>query len=306
MDSIDAEGDADMQPSSPPTTKHEAIEQTLQPFLPPVVLTLVRGYFGSGIEGIHTRNIQIVTGGMTVEGNHIYVSRFYENAVHILNKYTGENLRTIKLPLPLQAPSNLALAEDRIFVVTGWGGCLRMLHRDGSVSRAQSRDDAYKSIAAVDQELFVLIGRDARFIKVYHTSDLRLIRQYSSGGGDDGNTPPIDSFCIDGNEIYGVSMQKHKIVVMNRLDGRVLRKWGSSGTKEGLFRKPRAIAVSGEEVFVADSKNHRIQVFTKDGEFLRSWGSRGDGNDQFEDPDCLLINDGELYVADSASIKVFR
>jgi DNA-binding beta-propeller fold protein YncE len=114
---------------------------------------------------------------------------------------------------------------------------------------------------------------------------------------------------VYGDRVYVCDMQKHQVVVFDRITGKMLTAIGKVGEKDGEFNRPTHITVDREgNLIVNDAFNFRIQKFAPDGNFLQQIGTAGNTPGSMARPKGVAVDhDGNLYVVDAAfeNVQIF-
>jgi len=133
-------------------------------------------------------------------------------------------------------------------------------------------------------------------------SNDKFLRAY----GDRGQFRPTD-VLIDGDRLYVVDIQAHRIVVLDKNTGIELSSFGGPGSEENDLFQPTNIALGPDKhLYISDTGNFRVQKFTRDGEFVRSFGAGvGTAPGDFARPKGIAVDRmGRLYVVDAAFERV--
>jgi sugar lactone lactonase YvrE len=152
-------------------------------------------------------------------------------------------------------------------------------------------DDGRKYVAdTVRNQVLVFNGNDG-FVQAF---------------GRRGQFRPTD-VLVDGDRLFVVDIQEHRIVVLDKNTGEELTSFGSAGNDEDKLFQPTNIAMGPNgHLYVSDTGNFRIQEFTQDGEVVKSYGAgvgRSPGN--FARPKGVAVDqEGRVYVVDAAYERV--
>jgi DNA-binding beta-propeller fold protein YncE len=124
--------------------------------------------------------------------------------------------------------------------------------------------------------------------------------------GRRGQFRPTDAL-VDGDKLFVVDIQEHRIVVLDKNTGEELGSFGSVGSDENKLFQPTNIAMGPNgHLYVSDTGNFRVQEFTQDGEVVKSYGAgvgRAPGN--FARPKGVAVDrEGRVYVVDAAYERV--
>merc|ERR1712166_130648 len=105
--------------------------------------------------------------------------------------------------------------------------------------------------------------------------------------GGDSPAPPLAAswgLAVNGDELYVVDQELHRVVVYNNKTGAFVRLFACHGSEPGKLDAPVDIAIARGGVFVTDSGNNRISVFDLVGNFKYVIGEQGDKEGQLQNP----------------------
>lgn len=124
--------------------------------------------------------------------------------------------------------------------------------------------------------------------------------------GKRGQFRPTD-MLVDGDEIYVVDIQAHRILVLDKNTGEERRAFGSPGSENDNLFHPTNIAMGPNgHVYVSDTSNFRVQEFTRDGQYVKTYGAGvGTAPGSFARPKGIAVDrEGRVYVVDAAFERV--
>jgi len=106
--------------------------------------------------------------------------------------------------------------------------------------------------------------------------------------------------AVDGQRLYAVDDNNHRIQVFDAQSGALLGSWGGFGRAPGQLEYPRALTLGpGGAVYVANTADGRVDKFSGNGAFQRSFGFDGRLPGQFISPGYLAAApDGGAGVPD--------
>ncbi len=207
---------------------------------------------------------------------------------------------------PLSLPSDVAVSDQRVYVVDGGNDRIVAFDRLGTFLFAfgGSGTRAGRMIGPVG----ITTGRDGK-VYVADTGNQRLQvfdtdGKYLSGfpvRSDGKAVRPIDvAVDTQAGEIYVTGNNNHKVMVFNAV-GELQRQWGGNGLNAGQFRYPATIALMPDgRIAVVDVLNTRVQVFKPSGRFSAEVGEWGVLPGQLFRPKGVAIDrNGRFYVSDS-------
>lgn len=107
--------------------------------------------------------------------------------------------------------------------------------------------------------------------------------------------------ALDGDRIYIIDTQAHRVLVFNNRNNSYLFDFGKNGIGSSEFNYPTHIFSSSDHrLYITDSMNFRVQIFDRDGNYLSSFGRHGDGTGDFSKPKGIAVDsDNNIYVADA-------
>lgn len=215
-----------------------------------------------------------------------------------------ETDKTLGRPYAAQAIKGKIYLTDRvssdIVLIDLLKNTMRPLHVGGrgalqTPSGFWIADDGSKYVADLKRKQVVVFDSDDNFVTTL---------------GDATNLErPVD-VAIYGERIYVCDMQKHQIIVFDRVTGKLMSVIGKPGDKDGEFNRPTHITVDQKgNLIVNDAFNFRIQKFTPDGKFIRQIGMAGNTPGSMARPKGIVTDhDGNLYVVDAAfeNVQIFN
>jgi len=155
-------------------------------------------------------------------------------------------------------------------------------------------EDGTKYVADTGRNQILVFDRDDEFVRAIGTS---------------GQFRPTD-MLVDGDELYVVDIQGHRIVVLDKNTDEELFAFGKPGSDDDSLFHPTNIAMGpNKHLYVSDTTNFRVQEFTTDGLFVKSYGAGvGTAPGSFARPKGVAVDrEGRVYVVDAAfeRIQVF-
>ncbi len=155
-------------------------------------------------------------------------------------------------------------------------------------------DDDYKYIADFNEKQVVVFDANNRISRVY--------------AGEELFDKPTD-VAVFGNRVYVCDLNRHQVLVLDKVSGESIQEIGGIGTEEGKFYKPTHVIVDKEgNLYVNDFFNLRVQKFDAEGNFLKAFGQPGDTLGEFARPKGIGIDrEGHLYAVDAAfeNVQIF-
>ena len=124
--------------------------------------------------------------------------------------------------------------------------------------------------------------------------------------GKRGQFRPTD-MLVDGDEMYVVDIQGHRIIVLDKNTGEELSSFGSPGSGDDNFFHPTNIAMGpNRHLYISDTSNFRVQEFTRDGQFVKTYGAGvGTAPGSFARPKGVAVDrEGRVYIVDAAFERV--
>jgi len=124
--------------------------------------------------------------------------------------------------------------------------------------------------------------------------------------GRRGQFRPTD-VLVDGDKLFVVDIQEHRVVVLDKNTGEELDSFGSVGRDEDKLFQPTNIAMGPNgHLYVSDTGHFRVQEFTQDGEVVKSYGAGvGRTPGSFARPKGVAVDrEGRVYVVDAAYERV--
>ncbi len=215
-----------------------------------------------------------------------------------------ETDKTMGRPYAVQATRGKIYLADRvsndILQIDLLKNTIRPLHAGGqgtlqTPSGIWIADDGSKYVADLKRKQVVVYDSDDNFVTTL--GDATSLER------------PVD-VAIYGERVYVCDMQKHHVMVFDRVTGKPLSTIGKLGDKEGEFNRPTHITVDRQgNLFVNDAFNFRVQKFTADGTFIRQFGMAGNTPGSMARPKGVVTDhDGNLYVVDAAfeNVQIFN
>ncbi len=133
-------------------------------------------------------------------------------------------------------------------------------------------------------------------------ADGALLQTIGLGGPGDapGQFNGAWDVAVDGQRLYAVDDNNHRIQVFDAASGALLGSWGTFGRAPGQLEYPRALTLGpGGAVYVANTADGRVDRFSGSGDFQRSFGFDGRLPGQFISPGYLSASpDGGAGVPD--------
>lgn len=176
----------------------------------------------------------------------------------------------------LRQPSDLALREDRLYVLDDLNGRVAVYSLQGEYLSAVSLpggkgrpylgmdiggDDNIYLASPTEGKVVVLDGRG------------KAVRDFGLGGKASKSEPV--SVTISRGTCFVVDNEQHRVLSFD-LEGNPLESWGELGEGAVAFRYPfRIVQDSTGRVIVTDTLNSRVKMFTPKGEPLGQFGEFG-------------------------------
>lgn len=203
-------------------------------------------------------------------------------------------------------PYGVALRDGRLYVVDTRGSGYAVFDvaekdyrfRSGSGGSSMPKpinisidDDDRKYVADTGRNQVLVFDANDEFVQAF---------------GHRGQFRPTD-MLVDGDKLYVVDIQGHRIVVLDKNTGEELFAFGSPGGEDNNLFQPTNIAMGpNDHLYVTDTGNFRVQEFTPDGQFVKTYGAgvgRAPGN--FARPKGVVVDrEGRVYVVDAAYERV--
>jgi DNA-binding beta-propeller fold protein YncE len=151
--------------------------------------------------------------------------------------------------------------------------------------------DGRKYIADTVRNQVVVFDEEDRFLQAF---------------GRRGQFRPTD-VLVDGDKLFVVDIQEHRVVVLDKDSGEELGSFGSTGSNEERLFQPTNIALGPNgHLYISDTGNFRVLEVTQEGEIVKSYGAgvgRSPGN--FARPKGVAVDrEGRVYVVDAAYERV--
>ena len=130
--------------------------------------------------------------------------------------------------------------------------------------------------------------------------------EFVSALGTSGQFRPTD-MLVDGDELFVVDIQQHRVVVLDKNTGEELSSFGSPGSDDDNLFHPTNIAMGpNRHLYVSDTSNFRVQEFTPDGQFVKTYGAGvGTAPGSFARPKGVAVDrEGRVFVVDAAFERV--
>lgn len=207
-------------------------------------------------------------------------------------------------------PSDLVLADDRLYVLDDLNGRVAVLDRQGrslgAIPLPGAEGTSWLGIGfgGADQ-LFLAASGDGRIVVI----DLKgkPVREFPAA--DPGEDPRPTGILVSRGSCFVADNRAHKVRGFS-LDGRPLASWGGLGEGPAQFRAPFRVAQDSlDRVLVTDALNSRILVFTPKGEPLATFGEFGTTEGTLFRPAGLAVLDGDrVLVSDNyfGSLQIFN
>ena len=120
---------------------------------------------------------------------------------------------------------------------------------------------------------------------------------------------PVD-VAVYQDRVYVCDMQRHQVVVFDRLSGSRIATIGKGGDKDGELNRPTHLTVDQQgNLYVNDAFNFRIQKFAQDGRYLQKIGAAGNTLGSLARPKGISVDQqSNLYVVDAAfeNVQIFN
>jgi len=205
----------------------------------------------------------------------------------------------------LQLPSDVAVHENRIYVVDGSHHRIavfdlqgKFLFSFGSKGDQPGQFDYPVGIdAARDKRIYVADSGNRR-IQIF-SGDGKFISSFAmKNEGKRGRPIDVMRHSKTGNII--VTSSNHHLLIYTP-KGKQLKKWGSNGTSRGEFRYPATLdELKDGRIAVVDVLNSRVQVFNDDGSLSLAVGEWGVLPGQLFRPKGIAIDARDnFYISDS-------
>ncbi len=210
----------------------------------------------------------------------------------------SRHFKSIKRPYDIGASKGKIYVSDRSFkkiaVVDLDKKELSFINGDYKSAGMWVTEDGYIYVADFENKQIVVFDDNDKLVKVYAYRD-----QFDK---------PLD-VAVYKNNIYIADMNKHEIIVIDKVSGKTIQVIGGAGTDEGKFYKPSHVIVDKQgNLYVNDFFNFRIQKLAPDGTFIKKFGYAGDTLGAFARPKGLDLDQaGHLYVVDAAfeNVQIF-
>ncbi len=207
---------------------------------------------------------------------------------------------------PLSLPSDVAVSNQRVYVVDGGNDRVavfdprgKFLFAFGGAGAEKGRMKGPVGITAGGEGKVYVADTGNQRVQVYDADG-----KYLAGfpvRSDGQAVRPID-VAVDTRtgEIYVTGNNNHKVMVFNAA-GELQREWGGNGLNAGQFRYPATIALMPDgRIAVVDVLNTRVQVFRQSGRFSAEIGEWGVLPGQLFRPKGIAIDrTGRFYISDS-------
>ena len=202
-------------------------------------------------------------------------------------------------------PVDLAIAEDRIYVMTRLeigGGYVRMVGMgDDDLGALAEKGLVWPAGILLSDDGHLFISDEATneivVINVASGEEVRRIGEQGSAPGQL-DRPSLMTWDADGN-ILVAEGRNHRIQRLTP-DGESLATYGSQGDGPGQLNMPWGVAVDAEgAIYVGDWRNDRVQKLSPDGEHVLTVGTSGTGEGELNRPAGVAVDEhGDIYVAD--------
>jgi DNA-binding beta-propeller fold protein YncE len=210
----------------------------------------------------------------------------------------------------IEKPYGVSLNNGQIHVVDTRGGGYAIFDVAGKDYRFTLGSGSAVMVKPVnieidDEGMKYVTDTERGRIHIFDSND-----KFQRALGKRGQFRPTD-VVVDGERLYVVDIQAHRIMVLDKETGVELDSFGSAGVEEGNFFQPTNIALGPDKhLFVSDTGNFRVQKFTLDGEFVQSFGAGvGTAPGNFARPKGVAVDrEGRLYVVDAAfaTVQIFN
>ena len=152
-------------------------------------------------------------------------------------------------------------------------------------------EDGMKYVADTGRNQILVFDSDDEFVRAL---------------GKSGQFRPTD-MLVDGDKLYVVDIQLHRVVVLDINTGTELSSFGSPGSDDDSLFHPTNIAMGpNKHLYISDTSNFRVQEFTLDGQFVKTYGAGvGTAPGSFARPKGVAVDrEGRVYVVDAAFERV--
>jgi DNA-binding beta-propeller fold protein YncE len=221
-------------------------------------------------------------------------------------------VKTLGMRRSTYFPSDLAIGEDRLYVMTrtelGSGGHVRMVSFDDDDLGALAEHGLTWPAGLIldgDGNLFIS-DEGTHEIIVFNVESGEELRRWGERGSELGqlDRPSLMALDPDGNLLVAEG-RNHRIQRFTR-DGEPLGAFGSFGAEPGQFNMPWGVAADADgAIYVGDWRNDRIQKLSPEGEPLLVIGQSGSGEGQLNRPAGVAVDQhGDISVADRDNNRV--
>jgi len=211
--------------------------------------------------------------------------------------------------IAFRQPSDLVLADDRLYVLDDLNGRVAVLDQKGrslgAIPLPGPEGASWLGIGfgGADQ-LFLASSGDGRIVVM----DLKgkLVREFPTGGPGEAASPA--GILVSRGSCFVADNRTHKVRVFG-LDGRQQASWGGLGENPAQFRAPfRVVQDSLDRVLVTDTLNSRILAFTPKGDPLAAFGEFGTTEGTLFRPAGLAVLEHDRVLVSDAyfgSLQIF-
>ena len=211
--------------------------------------------------------------------------------------------------VPFRQPSDLVLADDRLYVLDDLNGRVAVLDQQGrslgTIPLPGPEGTSWLGIGfgGADQ-LFLASSGDGRIVVV----DLKgkQVREFPTGAPGETSSPA--GILVSRGSCFVADSRAHKVRVFP-LDGGQQIAWGGLGENPAQFRAPfRVVQDSLGRVLVTDALNSRILAFTPKGDPLAAFGEFGTTEGTLFRPAGLAVLDRDRVLVSDAyfgSLQIF-
>ena len=225
---------------------------------------------GQKIQSLHTNFVRPHGVAVDDEGN-IFIT---DSWTHCIQKFTagGYFIKEVGTngsgPLQFDFPSDVASANDKLYVVDGNNHRIQVLNSDltlfntfGSKGSHKGQFNHPRGIASDSTGEVYVTDHGNHRIQVF-TDTGKFLRAFGGYGRSAGELNWPSGIAIDtSNLVYISEIKNHRISIFTT-EGQFVASFGRKGKEPGTFNSPCGVAVDGcGVVYVADTGNNRVQIF---------------------------------------------
>ncbi len=211
---------------------------------------------------------------------------------------------------PLSLPSDVAVSDQRVYVVDGGNDRVAVFDLFGKFLFAFGGSGAKKG--RMNGPVGIGIGQGQGQNNNVYIADTgnQRVQVFTAKGKYLANIPiksagkpvrPVD-VAVDAaaGEIYVTGNNNHKVMVFAE-NGKLKREWGGNGLNAGQFRYPATLTLMPDgRLAVVDVLNTRVQIFHSSGSFSTEVGEWGVLPGQLFRPKGIAVDaKGRFYISDS-------